>query len=303
MVSLRPVALGLWHYIFWGGTHPMLLRGGETLDAKCCERWLEVGFCSCCFVQVHGGKTTASRCCELQCRDESFGSFASKLLTFEIERRQEWMVFLPLLLKIKDIVRILRNRNRGIDHKIERTLAKTDWHETLCHFSTSWENRYHCFLFMCSGQPAFLLFTCIVQDLRTGRGCCSWCKRCLRPTLQFFSFFRIWAISIPHPAVDLYDNFNCCWWIYQTFLLFRSRWGCQIMIQPSIVTFNTAMASPWEARLTRAPWSSRFPPWFFEEASQIPSQATLCLLEQLTTIALQPNQISSLESVKEITYN
>lgn len=79
--------------------------------------------------------------------------------------------------------------------------------------------------------------------------------------------------------------------------------GCQIMIQPSIVTFNTAMASPWEARLTRAPWSSRFPPWFFEEASQIPSQATLCLLEQLTTIALQPNQISSLESVKEITCN
>lgn len=38
-------------------------------------------------------------------------------------------------------------------------------------------------------------------------------------------FVCIWAISIPHPAVDLYDNFNCCWWIYLKFLLFRSRWG------------------------------------------------------------------------------
>ena len=34
------------------------------------------------------------------------------------------MVFLPLFLKIKDIVRISRYRHRGIDHKIERTLAK-----------------------------------------------------------------------------------------------------------------------------------------------------------------------------------
>ena len=39
-------------------------------------------------------------------------------------------------------------------------------------------------------------------------------------------FFPIWELSIPHPGVDLFDNFNCCWWIWSKkshFLLFRSR--------------------------------------------------------------------------------
>ena len=39
------------------------------------------------------------------------------------EGKNEWSVFLPPFLKTKDIVRILRHRNRGIDHKIERTSA------------------------------------------------------------------------------------------------------------------------------------------------------------------------------------
>ncbi len=53
--------------------------------------------------------------------------------------------------------------------------------------------------------------------------------------------------------------------------------------------YGISMGGMWQSS-----FSSPFSSMFFE-ASQIPSQATLCLLEQLTTIALQPNQISSLE--------
>lgn len=197
---------------------------------------------------------------------------------------------------------ILRHRHRGIDHKIERTLAKqTD----MRHFVISQLLEKISIIAFCLCAAASLSFVHLHCP-----GSAHW-QRMLQlmqemfeaytAILQFFFAFEQfqshilqWIFMTTSIAVDEF---------IQNFLLFRSRWGCQIMIQPSIVTFNTAMASPWEARLTRAPWSSRFPPWFFEEASQIPSQATLCLLEQLTTIALQPNQISSLESVKEITYN
>ena len=291
-----PLAL---HLLRWDTSNAFTWGG----DARCKVLWkmtrsgvLQLLFCA--------GPWREDNCVEMLWASMprwKFWEFCLKIIDFRNWKKARMNgVSSPFFLKIKDIVRILRHRNRGIDHKIERTSAKTDWHETLCHFSASWENLYHCFLLMCSGQPFFcslaLSRICALAEDVAVDARDVWGLPCNSSVFFAFEQFQSqrWIFMTTSIAVDEF---------IQNFLLFRSRWGCQIMIQPSIVTFNTAMASPWEARLTRAPWSSRFPPWFFEEASQIPSQATLCLLEQLTTIALQPNQISSLESVKEITYN
>ena len=77
---------------------------------------------------------------------------------------------------------------------------------------------------MCSGQPFFCSLTLsricalaedVAVDARDVWGLqCNSSVFCLH--LSNFN---------PHPAVDLYDNFNCCWWIYSKFSLVSQSLG------------------------------------------------------------------------------